>query len=145
MFWAAAAIVLLLFSAAMVTWQLNLRHSLDHQAPPTQSVAVQFAQPATGARASLVYLPNEQVMLLNVVHMPPLPGGQVYQVWLLNAQGPAPVGVFPAGTTGTAHVAIAANPTAYQELVVTIEPGPLGSTRPSGAQVIVATLTSQSG
>lgn len=137
--WASAAILLLVFSAAMMLWNLNLRHSLDEQAQPTQPVAVQFAQPAKGAQASLVYLPTEQVMLLNVINMPKLADSQVYQVWLIDANGPVPVGVFH---PGDAHLAIAANPTAYQALAVTIEPGPLGSPQPTGAKVIVAPLAS---
>lgn len=139
--WAVAAILLLVFAAAMVLWNLSLRQSLDERAQPTQAVAVQFAQPATGAHASLVYLPTEQVMLLNVASMPQLPDGQVYQVWLIDAKGPVPVGVFH---PGDAHLAIAANPTAYQALAVTIEPGPIGSPKPTGSKVIVAPLGSHS-
>lgn len=139
--WAAAAILLLVFSAAMVIWNLNLRQSLDERAQPTQTVAVQFAQPASGARASLHYLPGQQVMLLSVANMPQLPGGRVYQVWLIDAAGPVPVGVFHAGNT---QIAIAANPAAYQTLAVTTEPGPLGSPQPTGAKVMVAPLGSQS-
>ncbi len=139
--WAAAAVLLLVFSAAMVFWNLSLRQDLNDQAQPTKSVAVQFAKPENGARASLVYLPDTQVMLLNVLDMPQLPDGQVYQVWLINAKGPVPVGVFRAGDS---QVAIAANPTAYQTLAVTIEPGPLGSAEPTGAKVILAPLAGQS-
>lgn len=139
--WAAAAILLLAFSVGMVLWNLDLRQSLNGQSQPTKTVAVQFAQPQNGARASLVYLPDQQVMLLNVLNMPQLPDGQVYQVWLIDAKGPAPVGVFHAGDS---QVAIAANPTAYQTLAVTVEPGPLGSAQPTGTKVIIAPLAGQS-
>ena len=137
--WAAAAILLLVFAAAMVVWNLDLRHRLDSQAQPTRTVAVQFAQPASGARASLIYLPDQQVMLLNVANMPQLPDGEVYQVWLVDANGPVPVGTFH---PGNAQIAIAANPAAYQALAVTPEPGPLGSPKPTGAKVITAPLGS---
>lgn len=138
--WAAAAILLLVFSAAMVVWNLSLHRSLDNQAKPTQTVAVQFAQPGSGARASLIYLPDQQVMVLNVNDMPNLPNGEVYQVWLIAANGPVPVGTFH---PGSAQVAIAANPAAYQALAVTTEPGPLGSPKPTGAKVITAPLGSR--
>lgn len=138
--WAAAAILLLVFAAAMVVWNLDLRHRLDTQVTPTQTVAVQLAQPASGARASLIYLPDQQVMLLNVNGMPQLPSGEVYQVWLIDANGPVPVGTFH---PGNAQIAIAANPVAYQALAVTTEPGPLGSPKPTGAKVITASLGSR--
>ncbi len=126
--WAAAA-VFLLFGLAMLGWNLSL-----HQSSNQQVVALQPAAGVSGAGGELIYLKDQQVMIVKPQGLPSLAPGKVYEVWLIQGNTPIAAGVLD---RSSGQVAVAANMSQYQALAITIENGPLGSSTPTGQKVIV--------
>ncbi|MFL5861245.1 MAG: anti-sigma factor domain-containing protein [Solirubrobacteraceae bacterium] len=136
--WAAAAAILLVLAAGLLAWNLRLREEIATE-PAVQTVALAPTDAAPQASGEVRYDPSNQLFVLAVRDLPPLPSGQVYEVWLIGAQGPpVPAGVF---AKPTAEHAIIADRSQYQTLAITAEPGPLGSTAPTGQIVATATLS----
>jgi anti-sigma-K factor RskA len=129
--WAAAA-VFLLFGLGMLGWNLSLRQSNNQQV-----IALQAAPGVTGASGELIYLKDQQVIIVKPNNLPALAAGQVYELWLIQGETAVPSGVFGAGER---QVAIAANLNQYQALAITIEDGPLGKPTPQGQKVVVTPL-----
>ncbi len=135
--WAAAA-VLLVVSAGLLLWNLQLRQSAGPGRGVT--VALQAATAAAGANGAVTYLPDRGVVLLAVHDLPPLAPQHVYQVWLIDAAGkPVPAGTFD---RSTATHAVAADPRTDRAIAITAEPGPLGSPQPTGAILAQAPIPS---
>jgi len=128
--WAAAA-VFLLFGLGMLGWNLSLRSSNNTN---EQVIALQAAPGVNGAGGQLIYLKDKQVMIVKPQGLPQLPAGQVYELWLIQGNTPIAAGVFD---TANGQVAVAADMSHYRAVAITIEKGPLGSSTPSGEQVIV--------
>lgn len=131
--WLAAA-VFLLFSVAMLVWNLQLRQEIE-------SIALQPAA-APQAHGQVVYLRDWNIMLITVEDLPPLQPGQVYQVWLIEGDRPLSAGVFdqPDG-----RFAVAADITDYSAIAITIEQGPLGNPAPTSEPIVIAELPRQTG
>ena len=135
--WAAAAVVLLAVSLGMLLWNLRLQQTVQRQGR-IETVALQTTGPAAGASGQLTYVADRQVAILSVRDLPPLAPGQVYEVWLLPAEGaPVPAGVFAAPT---ARHAMAVDRGDYQGVAITVEPGPFGSPGPTTAPLAQAPL-----
>lgn len=105
--------------------------------PETQTIAIEFTDPSINATGELLYLPEEQVFVLEVSGMPPPPEGFVYQAWLIDDDTPIPVGVM---NTETGEFASAGDRDAYQAFAITLEEGPLGNTAPTSDPIMVASL-----
>jgi hypothetical protein len=134
--WAAAAAALLLIAAGLLIWNLQLRSQLA-TTPVPQTVALAPTDAAPGASGEVRYLPDQQLFYVDVRDLPPLAEGQVYEVWLIGADGPVPAGVFDSSTDQHAIVADRAQ---YDTLAITAEPGPLGTEAPTGEIVATAPL-----
>jgi anti-sigma factor RsiW len=134
--WAAAAAVLLLLSAGLLYWNVQLRNEIASQ-PAAQVIALAPTDAAPGASGEVRYVPAERLLLVDVRDLPPLAQGQVYEVWLIDAAGPVPAGVFD---QSTAQHAVVADRSKYQTLAITAEPGPLGTAAPTGEIVATAAL-----
>lgn len=134
--WAAAAAALLLLSAGLLFWNLQLRDQLSGQTPP-QVIALAPTDAAPGASGEVRYIPDERLFFVDVRDLPPLPEGKVYEVWLIGEGGPVPAGTFDQSTDQHAIVADRAQ---YQTLAITAEPGPLGTESPTGEIVATAAL-----
>lgn len=129
--WAVAA-VFLLFGLGMLGWNLNLRQSSNQQV-----IALQAAPGVTGAGGELIYLKDEQVILVKPHSLPALASGQVYELWLIQGETAVPSGVFGANDR---QIAVAADLNEYQAVAITIEDGPLGKPTPQGQKVVVTPL-----
>ena len=134
--WAVAAAVLLLLSAGLFDWNVQLRNEIARQ-PAEQVIALAPTDAAPGASGEVRYVPAERLFLVDVRNLPPLGQGQVYEVWLIGSAGPVPAGVFD---QSTAQHAIVADRSRYQTLAITAEPGPLGTEAPTGEIVATAAL-----
>jgi anti-sigma-K factor RskA len=134
--WAAAAAALLLITAGLLFWNLQLRGQLA-ATPVTQTIALAPTDAAPGASGEVRYLPGDQLFYVDVRDLPPLAEGQVYEVWLIGGDGPVPAGVFDRSTDQHAIVADRAQ---YDTLAITAEPGPLGTEAPTGEIVATAPL-----
>ena len=134
--WAAAAAILLLLSAGLLVWNLRLREQIA-TAPVTETIALAPTDAAPGAGGEVTYRPQDQLFMLDVRDLPPLQPDQVYEVWLIGANGPKPAGVFDQPTD---QHAIVADRDLYDTLSITAEPAPLGIEAPTGEIVATAPL-----
>jgi anti-sigma-K factor RskA len=135
--WAAAAAILLLLSAGLLIWNLRLREEIATTAVP-ETIALAPTELAPGASGEVTYLPQSQILFLDVRDLPPLAPDQVYEVWLIGGDGePAPAGVFDQPTD---QHAIVADRNQFETLAITAEPGPLGTEAPTGEIVATAPL-----
>lgn len=134
--WAAAAAALLLVTLGLLFWNLQLRNQLA-ATPVAETVALAPTDAAPGASGEVRYLPDERLFYVDVRNLPPLAAGQVYEVWLIGADGPVPAGVF---SQPTDQHAIVADRSLYDTLAITAEPGPLGTEAPTGEIVATAPL-----
>lgn len=134
--WAAAAAILLLLSAGLLVWNLRLREQIA-TAPVAETIALAPTDAAPEARGEVTYLPQDELFMLDVRDLPPLEPNQVYEVWLIGAEGPVPAGVFDQPTD---QHAIVADRDLYDTLAITAEPGPLGTEAPTGEIVATASL-----
>jgi negative regulator of sigma E activity len=134
--WAAAAAILLLLSAGLLVWNLRLREQIA-SAPVAETIALAPTNAAPGAGGEVTYLPQDKLLMLDVRDLPPLEPNQVYEVWLIGAEGPVPAGVFDQPTD---QHAVVADRGQYETLAITAEPGPLGTEAPTGEIVATASL-----
>jgi hypothetical protein len=134
--WAAAAAILLLLSAGLLVWNLRLREQIA-TAPVAETIALAPTDVAPEARGEVTYLPQDDLFMLEVRDLPPLEPDQVYEVWLIGADGPEPAGIFDQPTD---QHAIVADRDLYDSLAITAEPGPLGTEAPTGEIVATASL-----
>ncbi|MDF2760542.1 MAG: hypothetical protein K0S99_3177 [Thermomicrobiales bacterium] len=134
--WAAAAAILLLLSAGLLVWNLRLREQIA-TAPVAETIALAPTDVAPEARGEVTYLPQDDLFMLEVRDLPPLEPDQVYEVWLIGADGPEPAGIFDQPTD---QHAIVADRDRYETLAITAEPGPLGTEAPTGEIVATASL-----
>jgi anti-sigma-K factor RskA len=134
--WAAAAAILLLLSAGLLVWNLRLREQIA-TAPVAETIALAPTDVAPEAHGEVTYLPQDELFMLDVRDLPPLEPDQVYEVWLIGAEGPVPAGVFDQPTD---QHAIVADRNLYDTLAITAEPGPLGTEAPTGEIVATAPL-----
>jgi anti-sigma-K factor RskA len=134
--WAAAAAILLLLSAGLLVWNLRLREQIA-TAPVAETIALAPTDLAPEASGEVTYIPEDDLLILDVRDLPPLEPDQVYEVWLIGEEGPVPAGVFDQPTDQHAIVADRAQ---YDTLAITAEPGPLGTTTATGEVVATATL-----
>ena len=135
--WMAAAVILLLLSAGLLVWNLQLREQIVGT-PVAETIALAPTDAAPDASGQVTHLPEDNLLILEVRDLPPLESGQVYEVWLIGADGvPAPAGVFDQPTDQHAVVADRAE---YETLAITAEPGPLGTEAPTGEIVAIAAL-----
>ncbi len=88
--------------------------------------------PMAGARASVTNYGRDSLALLDFRGMPELPAGQVYELWLIGADGkPLPGAVFTPDGNGTKQIVLNRSVSGYRRLAVTVEPGPDGVSTPS--------------
>lgn len=132
--WAIAAAVLLVVSTAAVAWGI----AQTRQGEPTRVIAFEMTDAAGGAEGELAYHERDDVMLLTVEDLPPLPPDQVYEFWLVTLDG----AVLPAGVSDdtTIRHAFAGSPDDYQAVAITVEPGPLGTLVATTEPLAVAPL-----
>ena len=134
--WALATAALLLVSLGLAGWNVALQRQMNAMTPRT--VALTATDAGQGARGAVTVMPKEQVVLLNVSDLPPLPANMVYEVWMIHPDGtPVPGGVF---TGQTVRHAMAADPASVATVAITAEPGPSGLPAPSGKVMVAASL-----
>jgi anti-sigma-K factor RskA len=136
--WLAVAAALLIIG--VIAGALVGRYLLaDESEPGGQRIALQYPTDMKLDDATLTWLPNERVLRFSAPDMPAPPKGRVYQVWLIAGQDQPPT---PVGTVDPATGQFATTIPSGREgtFAVTVEPGPLGSPKPTTDPVIVAPL-----
>ena len=94
--------------------------SLQDQPQEPQMVALEGTGTEQGARAELVTLGEDRVVLV-AEDMPPVPEGKTYQIWVIEDDAPQPSGLFEPGEGSVA--AVVEHPVDNADAVaVTVEP-----------------------
>ena len=154
---AAAAVLLFGLLGGMTAWNLSLMQqvtSLQHLThAPTQQPApakvltsrVAGTNLAQGVRGEVLSLPQQHLTLLILHGLPPPPGQQVYQGWLLHLHGQKITGATSIGLLNlvhdTASVSFSGEVTGYDAVAVSLEPGPMATPKaPQGKVVAVGAL-----
>ena len=123
---AAAAVIVIAVAAITLNMTLN----------DTESQNIDIAAIPAGITGSLEYQPDDEKFVFESEGMPAAPDGQVYQVWLIPAEGnPVSVGLMEGG-----EFEVEANRDDYGTFAITVEPGPTGSAGPTTAPIVVAPL-----
>lgn len=141
-----AAVLAVLLIGGLLAWNVSLRGNESDleatvvaledqattvaQAGEAQTVGQLNAQsPDVASAGEVQYLPERQVMLIELHDLPPLPEGQVYQLWLIVGDQVNPSNVFNANPNPDepTTVSVVADPTQLDALAITSEPGPIGS------------------
>jgi anti-sigma-K factor RskA len=100
-------------------------------------LAGQAVAPAASGRT---FWSPSRGMMFTAADLPPLPGGQVYQLWLVTASAPWSAGLFTPDRTGRAIV-IGTVPAGVQPVAVAVTIEPAGGVpSPTGAKYLVGTL-----
>jgi len=142
-------LVPLAFAAALVLFigaGLLLRILVPGAGAPSPKLAPAVFSFGTtgGAAGQATYRADQRLLRLSFQGLPLLNPGQVYQLWLLRAEGPESIQVFRlADGTGTTSVTVDLTP--YRALYVTIEPAPDGSRAPTTGAVVAAALPGSAG
>jgi hypothetical protein len=134
--WAVAAVMAAL---ALGLGVRNYAVSAQLASAPAQW-QVQPAAAGVQTSGSLVYLPKEQTATLTLRQLPPLPAGDVYEVWLLKGSTARPAGVFRPSAVESASVIVNGQPSGYDTIAVTREPGPDGSPAPTSKPFVTGSL-----
>lgn len=95
------------------------------------------------ARGHFWTSPEQAAACLMVEGLPPLPDGQVYQIWLERGQEATSGGILVAANGKGWKVIRDDNPTSYTSIMVTTEPAG-GSSTPTGQPVLAGTLAQAS-
>jgi anti-sigma-K factor RskA len=137
--WAAAAAILLVLSIGLLIRTLQLQDQLRQTAVPVaETIALASTDAAPDVSGEVIYLPEDDLFLVDVRDLPSLEPHQVYEVWLIGEDGvPVPAGVFDQPTD---RHAVIADRDQYETLAITVEPGPLGTEAPTGEIVATAAL-----
>ncbi len=100
-------------------------------------LAGQTVAPAASGRT---FWSPSRGLLFTAADLPPLPGGQVYQLWFVTASAPLSAGLFTPDRTGRAIV-IGTMPAGVQPVAVAVTIEPAGGVpSPTGAKYLVGTL-----
>lgn len=115
--------------AVLGAWNVLLNRQVNQ--PPTQ-----YALAGTGSMASaggtVTSYGRDGITVASFTGMPALKEGQVYELWLIDADGrPTPGTVFTPGPDGTAQVVLPRTLKDVKQVAVTAEHGPRGTSAPS--------------
>lgn len=107
-------------------------------APGTRAVTLAGLGPAPGASARAFLDPEKRQLLLFVDHLPPLPAGRTYQLWVIaGKQPPVSAGTFDVRPDGTARFDARAIPPLAGSVTVAVTEEPAGGVpQPTGPMVL---------
>ena len=136
----AAAIALILIGS-LIAWNFSLRND-NSDVTPKVVAELGPVDPAndTGASGEVKYQASDEVLLLSMNNLPALSENEVYQVWFITNNGSAPVPsvTFKPNADGSASAAVTADPSTFDMVAITREPGPIGSTAPTTQPFLAA-------
>jgi anti-sigma-K factor RskA len=105
-------------------------------APDAETVRRPVSSGGTGV---IVMAPSQGRMLFTASGLPPLPGSQVYELWMMGGDGVRPAGLLERAADGTV-VPVLATPLRGDERVgLTVEPAG-GSDQPTTTPIMIAEL-----
>ena len=118
---------------ALVVWNLTL--VADDDGGVDQTVV-----PVSGAASGqVIFVEGEDLAVMEVEGLAPLPPEQVYQVWAIEGGTPTSIGFLDVEEDGDARGALSTDPEGVEIIAVTIEPAP-GVDQPTTEPIIVGEL-----
>ncbi|HET8980130.1 MAG TPA: anti-sigma factor [Solirubrobacteraceae bacterium] len=121
----AAVLALLVLTGALIAGPLaGERQPAALRASVSVRMLGSGAEPGAAATATLRYRRWGTAVDLQVSHLAPTRGEEIYELWFVAPQGRLSAGTFTVGATGRAQVtlAAAAHPGHYRMLGITLEP-----------------------
>ena len=104
--WPATAVAMAAVAGALLIWNISLQAG-DDAAPapvPVVAMAVSGTEDAPGVHGRMVYLADEDALLVRLRGLEQLPRGQAYHLWTIDGGIPRAAGVFRADASGQATV-----------------------------------------
>ncbi len=99
-------------------------------------------QALAGAKASVIDLKSDGVVLIDFSGLPQLDSGRVYEIWLITPAGGAdPAGVFVPDSNGSKFVLVGKSLAGYKQMAITSESGPAGTAAPTQQPQLYGNLT----
>ena len=97
---------------------------------------VESAPATVGGTVTAVMSPRQQEAVVSTAGVPALPGGKVYQLWVMSSSGARPAGLLPASRQGATTPVLADGVRAGDRLGITVEPAG-GTAHPTTTPVVV--------
>jgi anti-sigma-K factor RskA len=116
-----------------VAYQQQIRSALVSGAAVSQ---IPGTRAAASASAAVVQPPGGKRAYLILQGLPATPAHKVYELWLIRGTVPRGVRVFTYNGSSTETIQLPVPATGFQIAAVTAEPGPRGSRRPTGPQLL---------
>ena len=135
----AMAALLTLLVVSVTLWRL----SGEGQPRPTVTYAMAGTPTQPSITGSLAYYGAEARLQLDLRGLRPLPGSQVYELWLIRGHYRVvkAVGAFRVGSDGAGHLSVLSDTTSHYTMAcLTVEAAP-GPARPTLPLVAIAALT----
>jgi len=135
--WLAAAALFL------VSLGLGVRDWMASSQLAAAPVQWQLAPTAAGVNASgtLLFVRRTGTATLVLTQLPALGAGKVYEAWLIKGGSAVPAGIFQPASDGSASLILKGEPSRYDTVAVTEEPGPQGSAIPTAKPFVSGSLT----
>jgi anti-sigma-K factor RskA len=128
----ALIVVLLGCVGSLAAWNIGLQQQPSSRIY-TYAVAGTLRDATASGRA--IYLPEDQMSMIIVHNLPGLQGTQVYQGWLIAQQKPVSIGLLRV-VNGTAILGFPGDLQQYNEIAVSIEPGPLATPQAPAGPIV---------
>ena len=118
---------------ALVVWNLTL--VADDDGGTAQTVVTLSGE----ASGQVIFVEGEDLAVMEVEGLAPLPPEQVYQVWAITGGTPSSIGFLDVEEDGDARGALSADAEGVEVIAVTVEPSP-GSDQPTSDPIIIGEL-----
>lgn len=128
----AAIVVLLVCVGSLVAWGISVQRQATSQ---IYTYAIQGTSRDAAASGKAIYIPEDQITMIVVRNLPTLQGTQVYQGWLITRQTPLSIGVLRV-VNGTAILGFPGDLQNYNEIAISIEPGPLATPQAPAGPIV---------
>jgi len=141
---AASVVVIVVLATVLVRVQSDLNKSRAQQIAITRVIEAPDARAVTqrtslGGTATVVYSHSRHALILTSAHLPPPPGGKVYELWLLGPPRVRAAGLLPATALGHTSPVIVKGFVPGDQLGMTVEPAG-GTNRPTTTPILVMPL-----
>jgi hypothetical protein len=138
----AAVAVLALAVVSLGIWNLSLGNQLESEKRAVARASLHPANPAMASTTGeVITLRQDSVTFVEFQHLPALPAGEIYELWLGTGDGKMePAGVFSPEGDGSKVVVLTRDLTPYRLIAVTVEHGPAGSPVPTSSPGISGAL-----
>lgn len=140
-----AAVILAIAAIGLGVTAANLNARVETLETASAEVAQVLAAPDAetvsletnvGGVAQFVYSPSQGEAVFLARGLPTLSEEEVYELWLIGAEGPVPAGLFEPGHNGTATELLAGGIGSATSVAVTVEPEG-GSEQPTSDPIVV--------